>query len=126
MLVEVDHGVQFGVISAVFDLYTIPIRARAYNDCVKHMILLKTRSSGGILDPRIERVLGPTDDTWDDGTTILTSMVCKDVCHYLTPKMGSHFGGRNHRWTEDPTGSRRYPRGRNVLVEGGMTGTDVR
>ena len=34
----------FGGISA---RYTIPIRARAYNDCVKHTVLPKTRSSGG-------------------------------------------------------------------------------
>ena len=35
---------QFGVHFGVFD--TIPIRARAYNDCVKVPVLLKTRSTG--------------------------------------------------------------------------------
>ena len=45
-------GVHFGV----FD--TIPIRARAYNDCVRIPVLPKTRSSGGPGYPLIGRVLG--------------------------------------------------------------------
>ena len=44
-----DQGVAYGVHFGVFD--TIPIRARAYNDCVRIPILLKTRSNRGILDP---------------------------------------------------------------------------
>ena len=36
-----------------------PIRARAYNDLHKDMVLLKTRSSGGPGYPRFERVLDP-------------------------------------------------------------------
>ena len=51
-----------GPICPVFEPYytqhTIPIRARAYNDCVEHHVLLKTRSSGGPGYPLIERVLG--------------------------------------------------------------------
>ena len=41
-----------GSISAIID--TIPIRARAYNDCAESPILLKTRSSGGPGYPRID------------------------------------------------------------------------
>ena len=35
-----------GPIWGVLDLYTIIVRARAYNDCVKERVLLKTRSTG--------------------------------------------------------------------------------
>ena len=54
----VSVGGQFGPILAYFGpLHHTPTRARAYNDSVKGTVLLKTRSSGGILDPLIERVL---------------------------------------------------------------------
>ena len=33
--------------------YTIPIRARAYNDCAKERVLPKTRSRGGIPGPKM-------------------------------------------------------------------------
>ena len=51
-------GIQGSDLGVFRPKHTIPIRARAYNDCVKTPILLKTRSSGGIPDPLIERVLG--------------------------------------------------------------------
>ena len=50
----VSVGGRFGVhFSHIWNRYTIPIRARAYNDCVKVPILLKTRSSGGPGYPRL-------------------------------------------------------------------------
>ena len=41
--------------------YTIPIRARAYNDCAKERVLLKTRSRGGIPDPKMGPFWGLKD-----------------------------------------------------------------
>ena len=44
----VSVGVQIGVDLAIFGPpYTIPIRARAYNDCVQDAVLLKTASNQG-------------------------------------------------------------------------------
>ena len=46
-------GGEMGSISAMIPLYTIPIRARAYNDCAKDAVLLKTASNGGIQGPKM-------------------------------------------------------------------------
>ena len=82
--------------------YTIPIRARAYNDCVKLPVLLKTRSSGGPGYPLIERVLG---------LQIVTDTHADTYC----PRISLHSGNvRIYVIVYLPK------RGRNVSVWGGV------
>ena len=49
----------FGVNLGVFD--TIPIRARAYNDCAQDAVLLKTASKWGYPGPQNGPILGSSD-----------------------------------------------------------------
>ena len=52
-------GVNFGVHFGCFDLFTLPLtRARAYNDCVKDAVLLKTASNRTGHHPQNGPILG--------------------------------------------------------------------
>ena len=97
----VDQGVFRGSDLGSFQLfwtppYTIPIRARAYNDCAKHTILLKTRSSGGPGYPRIERVFGTLQMVHQipvpgSPRIYLHSGMCANMC-YIIPQNGPILG----------------------------------
>ena len=79
------------------DPNTIPIRARAYNDCVQHHVLPKTRSSGGPGYPRFERVLGSTDGTPDTPYMLSEYSVHVQIHTIIYPQNGGpHFGV--YRW----------------------------
>ena len=75
--------------------HTIPIRARAYNDCAKHAVLLKTASNGPLGLPQNGSILGPS--RWYAGSRhrfsedIRISMVCVNMCRNIPPN-GTHFG----------------------------------
>ena len=88
------NGVHFGV----FD--TIPIRARAYNDCVKDAVLLKTASKHVQAEvswtPKWVH-FGALKDSTSDPAFLLSeripvSVTCVDVYNYMTPKMGPFWG----------------------------------
>ena len=63
MLVWGIRGAQNGPISP-HNTYTL-VRARAYNDCAQHTILLKPYSRRGIHGPKMAAILGPRDGTPD-------------------------------------------------------------
>ena len=93
-----DQGVQNGVHLAIFGpIYTIPIRARAYNDCVKDAVLLKTASNRGTYHPQNGCHFGGlevarlTHDTCSMSISLYSVHVY--TCGIIHPQNGVHFGG---------------------------------
>ena len=60
-------GPFWGILAYIYPRYTIPIRARAYNDCVRDAVLLKTASNQVSRAPKWS-ILGPSDGTDSHGT----------------------------------------------------------
>ena len=77
---------------AYFDpQHTIPVRARAYNDCVKDAVLLKTASNRGIHGPQNGTILGPKD-----GTSVHTGQVLRGCpCIHGMYRYGSGYYPQN-------------------------------
>ena len=59
---DIRRGPNGVPISHIMSKYTIPIRARAYNDCARDAVLLKTASNQVSRAPKCA-ILGPTDGT---------------------------------------------------------------
>ena len=70
--------------------HTIPIRARAYNDCVEQPVLLKTRSSGTPGGVPFERVFGAYRLARASGVTVYPGCpYIQCMCRNTHPKIGS-------------------------------------
>ena len=95
----VSGGVQKGVKMGCFDpRCTIPIRARAYNDCAQDAVLLKTASKW-VSDPKMDPFWGlemaPDTHRYRLYEHIPVFCVCADMCQNTPPKWGPFWVGRD-------------------------------
>ena len=119
-------GPFWGSILAIIPQRTIPTRARACNDCAKERVLLKTRSSRGILGPQNVPILGSSRSAWIDTDTHCTRRplysLYVQIYVIIYPKMSPFWVFGTYRWTwirvRVQIGWIWWITGRNVMVTG--------
>ena len=91
---DIRRGPNGVPISHIMSKYTIPIRARAYNDCARDAVLLKT-ASNRVSGPQNGPILGPSDGVQMVGTGFMGCPCVQCTCTCMseyTPQNGCHFG----------------------------------